>query len=331
MALHYGDVDAVDDVVATRFANESARNLTKEPGRTTLRVARITLKTGETFTARVWTDSSGRLGINRLPTGDSEVLNADDVKTAQDLELKDAAQEVFEGILAARRAGLSPLETLKLVARFRADLGTANQPLAGQISRDLVAECLKTIEDSCGCCAGSTRIACHKCDGSGFVAQTVVCDRCKGTRQMACTECNGRGSTPCRGCGGRGTLPDTQQHTDRCGNCGGTGNVRQYGGLYTRCPRCGGSGQVSVTRQVSRKCTACNGKAFVACARCKTSGKIECTKCKGFGHVEERVRCPDCDKGAILCDCCGGASTRAAMAEGLRHDLESQAAESIRE
>lgn len=326
-ALHYGDTDAVDDAIATRFAKEAARDLTREPGRTTLRVARVTLKTGESFTARIWTDSSGRLGINRLPAGDSEVINTDDVRTNQEMELAEAAREVFQGVQAARLAGLSPLETLKLIAKFRVDLGVSNQTLATQITRQMVAECLRAVEQSCGCCAGSTRVACATCDGSGFIVQAVQCDRCKGTLKMACMECSGRGSTVCKTCGGRGSVEDTVRNTGPCGNCGGTGRVRQYGGTYTKCQRCGGTGRVSFNSPVMKRCSACDGKGSIACQRCRSSGKVDCAKCKSTGHVEERARCPDCDKGTIVCDCCQGVGTREAMEEARRRAFELQVAQ----
>ena len=325
-AQYYSDSGALHATLVDRFTSEAERKLARQPGRTTLRVARVTPKEGEAFLARVWTDSAGRLGVSRLPSGVREVLSVEDLATVQDLELDAAADAAFQTIRAARTGGLSALETLKLIAKWRVDLGADNQTLATRICHDTVAECLQDVEAACDCCAGATRIDCPRCDGSGHVLRSSACDRCKGSKKLNCAECNGQGSTMCRTCSGRGSVEQRQRQQERCETCGGTGSVPGGRGGRDTCSWCGGSGWVWRTRTVSIHCVTCGGKGEITCTRCKGAAKLDCPKCKGTGRIEERTRCQVCDKGTLVCDCCQGIGTRAALSEAHRREWEQQAA-----
>ncbi|MCA9244935.1 MAG: hypothetical protein KDA32_13335 [Phycisphaerales bacterium] len=107
----------------------------------------------------------------------------------------------------------------------------------------------------------------------------------------------------------RSTLLFSNTPAPPCGMCGGSGTVT--------CAACGGELKV----RASVECPECVHGMF-RCRACYGTGKRECRNCGGDGKVRKQsgwrrgnglktpifkiVACPDCSRGKVECDPCGG-------------------------
>ena len=112
-AKYYGDTDALPAAITQSIVEQSQEQTERELGRTSLRVAKITLTSGEEFTARVWSEMSSGLTVQAYPAGKTRAIRAEDIGELVELDFEEAADEVLAWITLQREDGLTTLETLE--------------------------------------------------------------------------------------------------------------------------------------------------------------------------------------------------------------------------
>ena len=294
-AKHFHDTSDLPATLTQAAINRADTEVSRKFGTAKLRVARLTLKNGEEFTARVWIETSTAWSVQVFPKGDTRTIRPDEVSKKEDLDSEAATQAVLEWIRGRRAERLSTLDTLEELARLRLSLG-GQEHAAAQVCGAFTAECLHGLEGCCAACAGTGERSCPECNGKGSVQATIVCPFCKGQRRVDCFECKGSGQMDCTACSGKG-------HVSR--------RVPDGRGYRTE----------------DQPCTPCKATGRVPCKKCDGAKRVTCPKCKGAGEITDKVDCPTCKKGRIVCPVCDGRGTREGMTPEQRSAAEKEAAE----
>ena len=184
------------------------------------------------------------------------------------------------------------------MARLRLSLG-GQEEVATRVCGDFVAEHLRELEGCCAGCAGTGDRVCPECGGKGSEQAVVVCPFCKGLKRVDCFECKGSGQMECKACGGTGRV---------------SRNVPDGKGYRTE----------------DHACAPCKGTGRIPCRKCNGAQQVTCPKCKSAGEITDKVACPVCKKGRVVCPICGGRGTKEGMAPDQRIESEREAAEWVR-
>jgi len=294
-AKHYGETGALPPALVEAVVARAEGDVVRKLGSAKLRVARATLKSGEELTLRIWSDTSAGISAQVLPQGSARTLLPTDVTRKEDLDPEAAAQAVLGWLRARREAKVSTLDLLEDFARLRLSLA-GHDDVAGRVCGEFLTECLNPLQGCCAWCAGAGGGPCPECEGKGTVQRNVTCTFCKGTRRVDCIACNGSGQIECPMCGGTGTV------------------TRKVSEGF-------------INRDVVERCRPCKGTGRVPCRKCNGDRQVNCPKCKTSGEIVDKVPCPVCKKGRVLCPACNGEGTKAGMTPEKRMEAERQAAQ----
>lgn len=261
-----------------------------------LRVASVTLKSGETVTGQVWGQSSMGLSMRRFSDGEAKVIPLAEIATTTELagnERLCAYAEYF----SAPSEPLPPMETLETLGCLIVDMGPTIELRCDQ-AIPLVRSLLAQLEQSCLACVAAGSTACGHCGESGRVTVRGPCDNCNATGRVRCFDCKG-------------------SRTERCTRCGGDGKItrrRNQGGTFQQ--------------PVQATCPTCQGSGKQPCKACKQSGDVACPKCKGAREIDNQERCPECGgQRKIACADCGGSGKKSDVPPDLILDAEESVAE----